>query len=87
MYLHSVRPLDTARQNQFTGNQQKKNQLMKAFSQRPLTKPEACMVEGGSRLPDVAAIMLSLLLLIGCFTPAPRLPGVPLFSLTNIRGH
>ena len=71
------------KQNQFTGNQQKKNQLMKTSSQRPPTKPEACMVGGGSRPPGFAAIMLGLLLLIGCFTPAPRLAGAPLFPLTD----
>jgi hypothetical protein len=36
------------------------------------------MVEGGSKPPGFAAIMLGLLLLIGCFTPAARLAGAPL---------
>jgi len=77
--------LDTARQNQFTGNQQKQNQLMKTSGQRPPAKPEACMVGGGSRPPGFAAIIPGLLLLVGCFTPAPPLAGAPLFPLTDKR--
>ena len=41
------------------------------------------MIGGGSRPPGFAAFMLGLLLLIGCFTPAPRLAGVPLLPLTG----
>jgi len=58
---------------------------MKTSSQRPPTKPEVCLVGGGSRPPGFAAIMPGLLLLIGCFTPALRLAGAPLFSLTDKR--
>jgi hypothetical protein len=68
------------------GNQQKKNQLMKTSSRRPLTKPEACRVGGGSRPPGRAAIMLGLLLLVGCSTLTSRLAGAPLFPLTDKRG-
>src|SRR5208337_1017175 len=85
MCLRSARSLDTARQNQFTGNQQKKNQLIKTSSQRPPAKPEACKVGGGSRPPGFAAIMPGLLLLVGCFTPAPPLVGAPLFPLRDKR--
>jgi hypothetical protein len=41
------------------------------------------MVGGGSKPPGFAAIMLGLLLLIGCFAPAPRLAGAPSFPLTD----
>jgi len=51
---------------------------MRTSCQRPATKPEACTVGGGSRPPGFAAVMLGLLLLIGCLTPAPGLAGVPL---------
>ena len=50
---------------------------MNASSSRLLTKPEGCRAGGGSRPQDFAAIMLGLLLLIGCFTPVPRLAGAP----------
>ena len=58
---------------------------MKASTQRPLTKPEACRVGGGSRPAGFAAIMLGLLLLIGCSTPASRLAGAPLPALADNR--
>jgi hypothetical protein len=48
--------------------QQKKNPLMKTSSHWP---------------PGFAAILLGLLLLIGCFTPAQRLAGAPLFPPTG----
>jgi hypothetical protein len=60
-----------------------KNQLMKTSNQRSRTKPEACRVGGGSRPPGFAAIMLGLLLLIGCFTPTSRLAGAPLVPPTG----
>jgi hypothetical protein len=59
---------------------------MKTSSRRPLTKAEACRVGGGSRPPGCAAIMLGLLLLVGCCTPTSRLAGAPLFPLTDKRG-
>jgi len=59
---------------------------MKISCQRLSTKPEACRVGGGPRPPGFTAIMLGLLLLIGCFTPASRLTGAPLFPLTDKRG-
>jgi hypothetical protein len=43
------------------------------------TKPEVFRVGGGLRPPYFASIILGLLLLVGCFTPAPRLAGAPLF--------
>jgi hypothetical protein len=51
--------------------------------QPPPTKPEACRVGGGLRPPHFGTIMLGLLLLVGCFTPALRLAGTPLFPLTG----
>ena len=51
--------------------------------QRPPTKPEACRVGGGLRTQHLGSIMLGLLLLVGCFSPAPRLAGTPLFPLTG----
>ena len=81
-----MRPIDAAKQNQFTGNQQEKNQPMKTSCQRPPTKPGACTVGGGSRPPGFAAIMLGLLLLMGSFTPAPRLAGAPLVPPTGKSG-
>jgi len=56
---------------------------MKTSCQRPPTKPGACTVGGGSRPPGFAAIMLGLLLLIGCFTPALRLAGAPFVPPTG----
>ena len=47
--------------------------------QPPPTKPETCKVGGGLRPPYFATIMLGLLLLVGCFTSAPRLAGAPSF--------
>jgi hypothetical protein len=47
------------------------------------TKPEACRVGGGLRPQHFGNIMLGLLLLVGCFTPAPRLAGAPLFPPTG----
>jgi hypothetical protein len=47
--------------------------------QPPPTKPGACKVGGGLRPPYFATIMLGLLLLVGCFTSAPRLAGAPSF--------
>jgi len=44
------------------------------------------MVGGGSRPPGFATILLGLLLLIGCFTPAPRLAGAPLVPPTGKSG-
>ena len=41
------------------------------------------MVGGGSGPPGFAAIRLGLLLLVGCFAPAPRLAGAPLFPPTG----
>ena len=46
---------------------------MKISGQQPPTKPEVCKVGGCSRSPGFTAIVLGLLLLIGCSTPAPRL--------------
>ena len=43
------------------------------------------MVGGGSKPPGFAAILLGLLLLIGCFTPALRLAGAPSVPLTDKR--
>jgi hypothetical protein len=51
--------------------------------QPPPTKPEACRVGGGLRPPHFGTIMLGLLLLVGCFTPALRLAGTPLFPPTG----
>ena len=51
--------------------------------QPPPTKPEACRVGGGLRPPHFGTIMLGLLLLVGCFTPALRLAGAPLFPPTG----
>jgi len=58
---------------------------MKTSCPRPLTKSEACLVGDSSRPPGFAAIMLSLLLLIGCIIPAPRLAGAPSLPLANKR--
>jgi hypothetical protein len=43
-------------------------------------------VSGGSRQPGFAAIMLGLIWLIGCFTPAPRLAGAQLVPPTGKSG-
>jgi hypothetical protein len=51
--------------------------------QPPPTKPEAFGVGGGLRPPHFGTIMLGLLLLVGCFTPALRLAGTPLFPPTG----
>lgn len=51
--------------------------------QPPPSKPEACRVGGGLRPPHFGTIMLGLLLLVGCFTPALRLAGTPLFPSTG----
>jgi len=59
---------------------------MKTSCQRPLTKSEACLAGVGSRPPGFAVIMLGLLLLIGCFTPALRLAGAPLVPPTGKNG-
>ena len=47
--------------------------------QSPPVKPETCKVGGGLRPQHFGTIMLGLLLLVGCFTPARRLAGTPLF--------
>jgi hypothetical protein len=59
---------------------------MKTSSQRLSTKPGACRVGGGSKPPGFGAILLGLLLLMGCFTPAPRLAGAPLVPPTGKSG-
>jgi hypothetical protein len=58
---------------------------MKISGQQPPTKPEVCKVGGCSRSPGFTAIVLGLLLLMGCSTPAPRLADAPLLPLTDKR--
>jgi hypothetical protein len=49
----------------------------------PPTTPEACKVGDGLSPRHFGTIMLGLLLLIGCFTPAPMLADAPLFPPTG----
>jgi hypothetical protein len=46
MCFRSVRPLEPCKQSQFTGHQQKMNQLMETSRKRPPAKPEVCLVGG-----------------------------------------
>ncbi|HEV2436387.1 MAG TPA: hypothetical protein VG077_10345 [Verrucomicrobiae bacterium] len=41
-----MRPLELCKQSQFTGHQQKMNQLMETSRKRSPAKPEACLVGG-----------------------------------------
>ena len=67
----SVRPLI---KSDATTNSKHK---VSAYCQRPPAKPEVCLAGAGSRPSGLVAVMLGLLLLIGCFTVAPRLAGAP----------
>ncbi len=59
---------------------------MKTSRQQSPTKRAACMAPGSSRPPAFPAVVLGLLLLIGCFAPAPGVAGAPSAQPTGKSG-